>query len=323
MQVHLQLRQFNAIARLTAAETIRHPVSLMLILACVMAAAIAPLMSANDLGEPGRLARDSALAMHLLCGLFIAGYAACASFRRELQTGILSTILSKSVSRELFFLAKFCGVAIVIITFSYCAGAAALLGQRVTPSFFRVDLLAARLAVAAPLFALIGAAIGNFVTRRPFAALAIRYLALALTTAVIIIGFWNRQGEMVRFGADVEWRILPASLLITLALFILASLSLTLAIKLGTAPVIVITTLFLAGGLLSQHLFRSWTSLTVLADLLRGFLPDWQRLWAADLLANEARIGAGYIAYASLYTFAYLVAILAAGVSLFRRAEMS
>lgn len=322
MQTSVQMRQFAALARLTMAETIRHPVCLMLFLTCVIACAVAPMLTAHEMGEPGRLARDSALAMHLLCGLFVAGYAACASFRRELQTGILSTILSKAVGRDLFFLAKFAGVAGVIVVFSFIAACAAILGQRVAPVFFQVDWFAARLALAAPALALAGAALDNYLTHRPFAAAAARYLALALFAAVIIAGFWNRQGDAVAFGADLEWRFLSASLLVTLALMIMAAIALTLAIRLNTAPVIAILALVFIGGVLSHYIFAGWQT-PVVSDVVRGMLPDWQRFWAVDMLAEGRHIPAGYMCYAALYTSAYLAAILTLGAGLFSRAEVA
>jgi len=39
-------------------------------------------------------------------GVFVSGYAACVSLAREMRTGTASAVLSKPVSREIFFLAK-------------------------------------------------------------------------------------------------------------------------------------------------------------------------------------------------------------------------
>ena len=318
----LQARQFLVLAGLTAKETTRHPICLMLTLVCVLLCLLIPLLIAHELGEQGRLARDGALAFHFVIGLLIAGYAACSSLRREIQTGILSTVLSKSVSREIFFLSKFAGVAAVILLFSFCAALAAVLSQRMADINFQIDIQAVRILFAAPVIAIVGAAVDNYITRRPFSAHAMAYLAVALATALVLVGFTNRYGETAAFGAALEWRILPASLLITMALLLLAAIGLVLAVRWNAAPVIAVCAVVFLLGLMSDYLFGMAGRLPAALWGLRGILPDWQRFWVADALARGGTVSYGYVAGCAVYAFLCLVGILAVGIVSFRHSEM-
>ena len=64
-------------------------------------------------------------------GLLISGYASCATLDRERKAGTTAAILSKPVSRNTFFLAKFFGIFSVVILFSICAATATLLAERI------------------------------------------------------------------------------------------------------------------------------------------------------------------------------------------------
>jgi ABC-type Na+ efflux pump permease subunit len=281
-------------------------------------ALLVPLLITHELGEQGRLGRDGALAFQFVIGLFVAGYAACASLRREIQTGVLPTILSKVVSRETFFLGKWAGVAAVILLFSLCAGLAALLSQRVAPQNFEADWRAVGISVAAPVAALAAAAATNYVTGRPYAVHALLYLAGALLLAVLILAGIDRAGHLTRYGAALDWCVVPVSLLIAAALLILATLALVLALRWNTAPVIVALAVVFALGLTAGHLSRSFPPA---GGALRWLIPDWQQFWQADALSGGGVPG-GYVARALASAMLYICSLLCAGMALCRHSEI-
>ncbi|MDP6848726.1 MAG: hypothetical protein QGI24_08055, partial [Kiritimatiellia bacterium] len=116
-------------------EAVRQPVCLLLSATCVLLTAIIPMVLMHNLGEDGRIARDSGLAFHLVFGLFISGYAACSSLSREMHSGTAAVVLSKPVDRALFFLAKYAGVTVLVFLFSACACISTLLAERTAERF--------------------------------------------------------------------------------------------------------------------------------------------------------------------------------------------
>ena len=118
-----RIRQLLTLTRLTAVEAIRQPICLLLAASCILFIAATPLTVIHNFGEDGKFARDAALALHFVFGLLIAGYSAGNSLAREFRTGTAAAVLSKPVSRNTLFLAKFLGIACLIILFSACVPA--------------------------------------------------------------------------------------------------------------------------------------------------------------------------------------------------------
>jgi hypothetical protein len=318
-----QAQQFRIIAGLTARESIRQPVCLLLLTACLVLTALAPVLIAHQMGEEGKLARDTALAVHFVFGLLIGGYAACTSLSRETRSGTAATILSKSVSREVFFLAKFAGVAVLILIFSFCALLATLLSDRIAPRMYRTDVPVARLfAAVAPLAYLIAAGT-NYVRRRHFVSSAFGWLVVLLAAVFLAAGFLDRGGHPAAFGAAYQWRIVPASLLITLSLLVLAALSLSLAVRLATAAALAVSAAAFLLGLMSDYVFGRAAAASGAARILYGLIPNLQHFWLADALTGGGAIPWGYVGMAALYAGAYTAGILLLGVAVFRHSDIA
>ena len=169
----LRIRQLLVLARLTAAEAIRQPIYLLLTTTCVILTGLAPFIKLHRFGEDGKLVRDTGLACHFVFGLFVAGYAACSSLAREMRSGTASAVLSKPVSREVFFLAKFLGIAGVTLAFSMCSITATLLAERAAEKFYFTNKLTGYiqdtgtgiLLLLAPLAAYFIAGLINYLTK--------------------------------------------------------------------------------------------------------------------------------------------------------------
>jgi hypothetical protein len=124
------LKQFIALARLTALEAIRQPVFLLLMAAAVFFMALLPLITAHTMGEGERMVRDSALALYFVTGLVLGSYLACAALQHEIRRGTVAAILAKPVGRTLLFCAKFAGVAAVMVLFATALTITTLLATR-------------------------------------------------------------------------------------------------------------------------------------------------------------------------------------------------
>jgi ABC-type transport system involved in multi-copper enzyme maturation permease subunit len=323
-------RQFLALAALTAVETIRQPLCLLLTSACVLVTALNPMLVMFEFGEEGRLARDTGLACHFVFGVFVAGYAACSTLAREIRGGTAAAVLSKPVSRDTLFLAKFAGLAAVLAAFSASAGLATLMSERVAERFYDTPKLVAYvkdwrtgfLLLAAPLAAYALAGWLNWRRRRPFESAAFGSLLAALSVAFAVAGCFEPTGEPAFLRFHFDWRILPAAMLVTLALLIFAAMALGLSTRLGTVPTVSLCLAVLGLGLVSDYVFGRAAPGSAWAVLAYALVPNWQNFWLSDALASGGRIPWSYVGQAAVYAGVYAAAALALGLLSFRRVEV-
>lgn len=317
--MRLSLKQFLSISRLAILETIRQPVFLLAYTTGLALAALFPVLIAFTLGEGPKLVRDSTLALQFVLGLILAAYSACAALTHEIRRGTAAAVLTKPVSREVFFLAKFAGIAVVMIAFSLTLTLAGLLSVRtVTPSFdfdwWGSGPLLASLALSYAI-----AAVMNFFARRPFVS-----VATGISMAGVLLAFvvsWAHASSSPN-GTPFDWRIVPAALLIAMAILVLTALSLALAIRLDVVPTVSITSFFFVGGLVSDYFFGRNANSSLMARLLYIVLPNWQHFWMADALSGSGRIPWIYVVWSALYAASYLGAMLCLGIFAFRNLEV-
>lgn len=325
-----RLRQLLTLTRLTTVEAIRQPICLLLAASCILSIAATPLMVIHKFGEDGKFARDAALAFYFVFGLLISGYSAGSSLAREFRTGTASSILSKPVSRETFLLAKFIGIACVIILFSACVLPAAMLSERVDEKFcigpgmtgYVTDLHTGVMLVAAPFAALLLAGIVNYAFHRPFGSTAFIFLLCCVLAVFVISGFFDRLGRLAPYDFRVQWRILPAGLLITLALLVLCAIAVSLSTRLGTVATLAACTGIFLAGLASDYLLGRHTQDSALAGILYRIVPNWQHFWASDALSGGGRIPWHYVRQATVYATAYCSGVLCLGILSFRHTEV-
>ena len=320
MRLHLQ--QFIAIARLALLESLRQPVVLLLTLACLTFVALLPVLITHVLGDGQRIVRDSALAMHLVCGLVLGTYAACASLRDEVRRGTASAVLSKPVGRTLFLLAKFAGLALVMVLFSFLLSIAVILAARTAAQDFVFDAWGAGPLLLAVVLALIIGGLQNFLLRRPFCSRAFGALLILAPLALAWSAVYDDTGaRAAAYGSALPLNTLPASVLITLAILLLTGLSVSLATRLDVVPTLAICASLLMGGLMSDYLLGPAAATHRAAALLYGLLPNFQHFWAVDALAHGA-IPWSYVGQAALYGALYLAGVLSAGIVAFRHMEL-
>jgi hypothetical protein len=324
----LKLRQLVILSSLTTAETLRQPVCLLLTLCCMVLITTVPLVTAHNFGEGGRLARDSGLAFHLMFGLFLGGYAACAALDRERKSGTQAAVLSKPVERSVFFLAKFIGIAGVVLVFSASAALATLLAQRIAMKFstetgLLADNLTAWLTMLCPIVACSIGGWASYRKRYTFQSTTMLLLPLLLASVATACGCFTRYGTWAPYHPQLQWQIVPASLLVTLGLIMLAAMALTLAVRLSLIPTVCICFILLLLGLASNYLFSQIGACWGLKRLLYILIPNWQHFWVADAIAGGGHIPMATITRTALYAALYTSGILCLGSTAFQRAEVS
>lgn len=315
------LRQFATIARLTALEIVRQPIALLIFTFCLLFGAALPLIVSHTLGETQALVIDSTLATQFATGLLLGVYAACSTLTREMRTGTASAVLSKPVRRPIFFLAKFAGIVAVMLLFSLGSALVAVISARTVAESFVIDKLPAiSLLAAFPLAYLIAAGI-NFKTRRPFASNAFLWLLLLVGAVFLLNGFLGKEWEWTAFGANYRLDILPATLLVALAIIVLCAIALTLATKLETIPTLAICGTIFMLGLMSDYLFGRLADTQPIANIFYHIVPNWQHFWMVDALRSDLTIPWAYIGGVTFYAVVYICGVLLLGINSFKNIE--
>jgi len=281
-----------------------------------------PVLITHTLGESARIVRDNGLAVHFAFGLLLASYAASTTLAGETALGTAALVLSKPVNRSLFFLAKFAGAAMATLLFSLGAGLATLLSARMAAGYFTIDWWAGGPLIAAPVLAFaLGGAL-NYRDRGPFVSRTFVWMLILLAAALVWAGFVNPDGHLGVFGAHLDWRIVPASLLICVGLLVLTGLASWLATCLDTVPTMILCSLALLLGLMSDHLFGRAANHSMVAAALYCLTPNWQHFWLADALSGDGIIPWKYVGRATAYGALYLGGMLGLGLAAFRRTEL-
>jgi len=174
-------------------------------------------------GDEPKLVKNSTLAVMLLAGLLGAVLSASASLARELRTGTALAVLSKPVGRAQFLLAKYAGLIAGLALLTYVNMVAALLASRMAfDAYGSTDLFAVGIFALALVIAYMMGGFSNFFLRRPFVSDCVFSLMLTVTVAFVVISFYSKEVKLQEFAKGVDWRLIPASVLILFALWILA-----------------------------------------------------------------------------------------------------
>ena len=320
------MRQFFTIATNAFMELIRQPVFLLLMTASVFFEIFLAVPNYFAFGDEPKLVENSVLAVMLLSGLLGAVLSASASLAREIRTGTALAVLSKPVGRAQFFLAKYAGLVAALTVLSYVNLIGMLLASRMAfDAYGKTDLPAIGLFAAGVVLAYALAGFSNFFLRRPFVSDAVFALVVFATLAAFLIFQFTRQMESVGTVAQVDWRLVPAGILILFALWILAALALACSTRLDTIPTLAVCSAFFLIGLMSDYFFgRRAEAGEWWASTLYTVVPNWQLFWFADVLdMDKSTFQWGYIGKAFAYMVAYAGAVLAVGTALFEERELS
>src|SRR6266404_408329 len=219
------MRQFITIALNAFMELIRQPVFLLLVSSSALFSVYLASLPYFGFGDDPKLVKESVLAVMLLAGLLGAVLCASSSVSREIRIGTALAVLAKPVGRASFLLAKYAGLAAALTVLTYVNLVAALLASRMAfDAYGSTDLFAWGIFALSLVLAYLLGGFSNFFLRRPFVSDAVFLLMLLVTVGFIAINFYTKEGKPQAFATGVDWRIIPAAVLILFALWILAGL---------------------------------------------------------------------------------------------------
>ena len=323
------MRQFITIAANAFMELVRQPVFLLLMTSSAMFEIFLATPYYFAFGDEPKLVKNSTLAVMLLAGLFGAVLSASASLAREIRSGTALAVLSKPVGRAQFLVAKFVGVIAALSLLTYVNLVAALLASRMAfDAYGSTDLFALGVFSGSFVLGYLMGGFSNFFLRRPFVSDAVFSVLLTTTVAFIIISFFNKEAKPQAFATGVDWRLIPAALLVLFALWVLAALALACSTRLDMIPTLAVCSAFFLLGLVSDYIYFKLggrlDSGPWWASVLYTVLPNWQLFWLADVLETGKSVFYwSYVGKALAYAAGYSGAALAGAVMLFEERELS
>ncbi len=320
------MRQFFTIATNAFMELVRQPVFLLLMTASAAFEIFLAVPYYFAFGDEPKLVKNGTLAVMLLAGLLGAVLSASASLAREIRTGTALAVLSKPVGRAQFLLAKFTGLLAALTLMTYVNLVAALIASRMAFDVYgKTDLPAVGIFAGSVAAAYALGGFSNFFLRRPFVSDAVFALVVMVTLAAFLIFQFTQQQESLDTTAYVDWRLVPASVLILFALWILAALALACSTRFDMIPTLAICSAFFLVGLMSDYLFgRPAAHGAWWASALYTLMPNWQLFWLADALeTGKSAFHWGYVSKAFAYVVCYAGATLAVATMLFEERELS
>ena len=307
-------------------ELVRQPVFLLLLTGSVLFEIFLAVPYYFAFGDEMKLVKTSSLAIMLLAGLFGAVLSASASLAREIRTGTALAVLSKPVGRTQFLLAKFVGLAAALTLLAYVNLVGVMTASWMAfDAYGKTNLTAIGIFGGGVVLAYALAGFSNFFLRRPFVSDAVFALVVMITLAAFIILQFTKQMQSLGEWAAVDWRLVPAGILILFAFWIFAAVALACSTRLDMIATLTVCSAIFLLGLMSDYLFGqlaergSWW-----ASALYSAVPNWQLFWLADALeTGKSTFHWAYVGKAFAYMVFYAGAALAVAVALFDERELS
>lgn len=250
------MRRFLTIATNAFMELIRQPVFLLLLTFSTSFGVFLAAVPYFGLGDDPKLVKDGVLAIMLISGLFGAVISASSSVAREIRTGTALAVLAKPVGKARFLFAKYLGLAAALTVLTYGNTLSGLLASRMAfDAYGNADTLGTWLFFLSIALAYALGGFTNYFLRRPFVADAVFFLVLTMTLGFVGINFLSKEGTTQAFAAGVDWRIVPAAILILFALWTIAGIALASSTRLDMVPTLAICSAFFMIGLMSDYFF--------------------------------------------------------------------
>lgn len=232
------MRPFLATLKETALEVLSEPLTLLVLLAALALAVLAPTFHYHQFGDPTRMARDAGLSSLFLGGGVLAVFGTIRTLRREIESGTMEMALAHPISRTSFLLAKAAGAFVAYLAFALTvlgtsmvmfegAAVGGIIASQTgdIARIARPELVVATLVVVAPL--VVGAVLNRFFRFRFVLSSVI--LTLVLSIAAAVTASVGSRGDVLR--------LVPAGILLILpsAVFLAASAAFAVRLKANAA----------------------------------------------------------------------------------------
>ena len=321
------MRQFGTIAINAFMEVVQQPVFLLLMTCSAFFCVFLSIVPYFGFGDDVQIVKTSLLAVSLVTGLLGSVLCASSSVAREIRSGTALAVLSKPVGRARFILGKYLGLSGALSILIYTNLVACLLASRMAyDAYGSADTFSFGIYCFGGLLAsyIIAGFLNYFIQVRFVFTTVIALVVLTTAMFAIIL---STEAATTGASADprtVDWRLIPASILLLFAVLILTALALACSTRLELLPTLAVCSGVLFLGLMSDWLFLEKTEDGIWwASLLYTVIPNWQNFWLADVLSGKETIPLAYLGQAFLYLIGYTGATLTVALWLFEDRELT
>lgn len=317
--------KFYTLSKNTFIETLRQPVYGVIIITALLLLALAPAVTMYSLDDDNKFLREICLSTLFLAGLFIAIFSASGAVAEEVEDKTIQTILSKPVSRPVFIISKFFGIAAAVALAHYICTVAMLMAIRhgvfedISATYDWTVLGSA--AIGITLTVLLSAFL-NFAYDWKFSSTAVVIGAIFATFAIIFLAF-----------IDKEWKFHPAhnainavdiygAALLLFAAIIIVALAVALSARFNTVITLSVCIGIFLLGLINDYTFGRFADTHLWAKIGRFVVPNLQVFWISDAIYEGSPIPIEYILISGSYALCYTAAILLIAIALFQRRQV-
>jgi ABC-2 type transport system permease protein len=320
--------RFLSIAANTFTQTLRQPVTLVLILITFGVLVMSVPLAGYTMDPNGehhasdqKMLLDLGVSTLLMAGLLLAAFSASAALSREIADHTALTVISKPVSRATFVFGKFAGVAAAVTVGYYLMALAFLMTVRhgvLSTATDPIDWPAIVLGSSALAAAIVIALLGNLLFGWTFTSATVFASMLLLTAAGAVIGFVGKGWKIVPFGTEIPLD-LPASLAMTfLAVMVFTAVAVAASTRLGQVMTLLVCGAVLMAGYLHRYLFATAPE-NLAVRVLGWIVPNLRLFDTQQALIRDTSVPWTYLGTAAAYAALYIAGVLAVGAALFQR----
>jgi ABC-type transport system involved in multi-copper enzyme maturation permease subunit len=319
------MKKLITIAANTFTEILRQPVYCVIVTAALLLFAFIPPLTMYSLEDDNKFLREIALSTLFLTSLFVSIFASAGAVAEEIENKTIITVVTKPLSRPIFILAKFLGVASAVALAHYLCTIALLMAVRhgVMESVNDThDWTVIASAGGTLVLSVLVASLLGYFSGWKFSSTVIVLAAAFGTVSIVFLFFFDRN-----------WRFYPAhnSLHLTdvyasFLLFFGAMIITALAVALSSRFNVVVTLAGCIGifmlGLISDYTFGRFADTSLWAKIAYYIVPNLQVFWVSDAIYEGSTIPAKYILISGLYTICYVTGILSLAIAFFQRRQV-
>ncbi|MCZ6811597.1 MAG: hypothetical protein O7D97_06285 [Planctomycetota bacterium] len=249
--------QTLAIIRNTFFESIRQPIMLVVLVVATIALIFSNLLAGFTMEDDQRMMIDLGLSTIMLCGTLLAAFIATNVLNREIENRTVLTVISKPVSRPVFVLGKYLGVA----------GALALAMVYMSLVFLLVEMHGVLQTVRDPIHApvivfgvaagVLGLAAGvwcNYFYGRVFSSTVIVLTTILAALAYLLSLMFDQSFSLQPISESFKLQLWLALAAIMMAIMVLTSIAIAASTRLGQVMTLCVTIGVFMLGLLSDSM---------------------------------------------------------------------
>lgn len=317
--------KFAAICSNTFTEVVRQPIFGVLLAVGTMAMVLNPAIAAYTMEDDNKLLKDLGLSTLFVVGLFLAGFGATGVVSQEIENKTVLTVVSKPIGRWVFIAGKFAGIAAALVIACYLLSLVFFMTVRHTvmwATWIEYDLPVIIFGSSAMVLAVVVAAWGNYARGWHFGAAAV-FLSLPLmTVAGVLICLIDKKWQVQPITTDLDPQLFAATLLIFLAVLVLAAVAIAASTRLGQVMTLVVCSGSFVLGLISSYVFGRFSEDSILAGIAYRLTPELTFFWISDALTQGNPVTLAHVGWVCLYAVVYVVAILGVAIALFQQREV-